>query len=78
MGGRCLPTDEFLITPLSGTSTGGLIAFYLSVNYNILELKKIYEESSFFFKGNTFGASLWDKYDPIHIHQQINQRIKTI
>ena len=62
----------------TGTSTGGLIGFCLAINYNILKLKKIYERSSFYFKRNRLGPYLWDKYDPVNIHNEIDKIIDQI
>ncbi|CAF5228681.1 unnamed protein product, partial [Rotaria magnacalcarata] len=38
-----------------GTSTGGLIAFCLAINYNILDMQEIYSNASHYFKKNFFG-----------------------
>ncbi|CAF1573423.1 unnamed protein product [Rotaria sp. Silwood1] len=61
-----------------GTSTGGLIGFCLTINYDIFNIKKIYANSSHYFKKNRFGPYLWAKYDPVHIHNQIDEIIGTI
>ncbi len=38
-----------------GTSTGGLIAFCLAINYNIFDMKEIYSDSHHYFKKNYLG-----------------------
>ena len=69
-------TDQF--DYFVGTSTGGLIAFCLAVNYNILEMKNIYSQSSYYFKRNRLGPFLWSKYDPSRIHAKIDEIIGTV
>ncbi|CAF1143703.1 unnamed protein product [Didymodactylos carnosus] len=61
-----------------GTSTGGLIAFCLAVNYSILDMKDIYSNSSYYFKRNWLGPLLSAKYDPSRIHNKIDEIIGTI
>ncbi|CAF0927023.1 unnamed protein product [Didymodactylos carnosus] len=63
---------------LVGTSTGGLIAFCLAVNYSILDMKDIYSNSSYYFKRNWLGPLLSAKYDPSRIHAKIDEIIGTI
>ena len=53
-----------------GTCTGGLLAFCLAVNYNILELMDIYSDA--------FGPWICSKYDPSVIHKKIDDIIRTI
>ena len=58
-----------------GTSTGGLIAFCLAMNYNIMDVKEIYSNSSYYFKRNRLGPLIYSKYDPSRIHQKIDEII---
>ncbi|CAM2713901.1 unnamed protein product [Rotaria socialis] len=61
-----------------GTSTGGLIAFCLAINYNILDMQEIYSNASHYFKKNFFGPVITSKYDPIRIHTKIEEIIDSI
>jgi predicted acylesterase/phospholipase RssA len=61
-----------------GTSTGGLIAFCLAINYNILDMKEIYSNSKKYFKKNYLGPLIYSKYDPSVIHNKIDQIIDEI
>ena len=62
-----------------GTSTGGLIAFCLAIGYNILDLIKIYSESTRYFKRNAWlGPLVYSKYDPSEIHAKIHDIINGI
>ncbi|CAF1592221.1 unnamed protein product, partial [Didymodactylos carnosus] len=63
---------------LVGTSTGGLIAFCLAVNYNILDMQKLYINFSDYFKRNILGPWLWAKYDPTPIHNKIDEIINSL
>jgi predicted acylesterase/phospholipase RssA len=69
-------TDQF--DYFVGTSTGGLIAFSLAVNYNILDMKEIYSQSSYYFKRNYLGPLIYSKYNPSRIHRKIDQIINEI
>ncbi|CAF3348255.1 unnamed protein product [Rotaria socialis] len=69
-------TDQF--DYLIGTSTGGLIAFCLAVNYNILDMMDIYANSSYYFKRNYTGPLFYSKYDPSRIHHKIDEIINGI
>ncbi|CAF1126473.1 unnamed protein product, partial [Rotaria sordida] len=69
-------TDQF--DYLIGTSTGGLIAFCLAVNYNILDMMDIYANSSHYFKRNYLGPLIYSKYDPSRIHHKIDEIINGI
>jgi len=64
---------------LAGTSTGGLIAFCLAINYNILELEKIYTDFSKYFKRTWSGflsrGVISAKFDPSPIHKEIDDII---
>ncbi|CAF1086086.1 unnamed protein product [Didymodactylos carnosus] len=61
-----------------GTSTGGLIAFCLAVNYDISDVKEIYSNFSYYFERNWLGPSIAAKYDPSRIHNKIDEIISTI
>ena len=61
-----------------GTSTGGLIAFCLAMNYNILDMKEIYGQSAKYFKRNMLGPLIYSKYDPSRIHRKIDEIINEI
>ena len=63
---------------IAGTSTGGLIGFCLAVDYDIMDIRKIYADSSYFFKKNISGPYLRAKYDPVRIHDQIDKIINSI
>lgn len=63
---------------LIGTSTGGLIAFCLAINYNILDMKEIYERYSYYFKRNYLGPLIYSKYNPSRIHNKIDEIINGI
>lgn len=63
---------------IAGTSTGGLIGCCLAVNYDIMDMRQIYANSSYFFKTNMFGPYLQAKYDPVRIHDQIDKVINSI
>jgi len=65
---------EYLI----GTSTGALIAFCLAINYNILDMQDLYVNASYYFKKNFFGPIFISKYDPVRIHEKIDQIIDQI
>lgn len=58
-----------------GTSTGGLIAFCLAINYDILDMKEIYSDASHYFKRNRLGPLIYSKYDPSRIHRKIDDII---
>jgi hypothetical protein len=56
-----------------GTSTGGLIAFCLPINDNILDMKEIYSNAPYYFRKNRLGGPLiYSKYDPSRIHGKID------
>jgi predicted acylesterase/phospholipase RssA len=61
-----------------GTSTGGLIAFCLAINYDTLDMSEIYSRSTYYFSRNHLGPFLWSKYDPSRIHAKIDEIIGTI
>lgn len=61
-----------------GTSTGGLIAFCLAINYNILDMKDIYSNANYYFKKNYLGPLIYSKYDPSLIHKKIDEIIDSI
>ncbi|CAF0890808.1 unnamed protein product [Didymodactylos carnosus] len=61
-----------------GTSTGGLIAFCLAVNYSILDMKELYSNFPYYFKRNWLGPLLSARYDPSRIHAKIDEAIGTI
>jgi predicted acylesterase/phospholipase RssA len=63
---------------LVGTSTGGLIAFCLAINYNILDMKDMYSNVNYYFKKNFLGPFVYSKYDPSRIHQKIDEIIDQI
>lgn len=63
---------------LVGTSTGGLIAFCLAINYNIFDMQDIYSNANYYFKKNFFGPLFISKYDPSRIHQKIDEIIDQI
>ncbi|CAF1219562.1 unnamed protein product [Rotaria sp. Silwood1] len=69
-------TDQF--DYLVGTSTGGLIAFCLAINHNILDMMDIYANSSYYFKRNYLGPLIYSKYDPSRIHHKIDEIINGI
>jgi hypothetical protein len=56
----------------AGTSTGGLIAFCLAMNYSILDLMDIYADYSHYFWRNWLGPYIYSKYNPARIHQKID------
>jgi len=62
----------------AGTSTGGLIAFCLAINYNILDLKDIYKRASYYFNRNLLGPVFCSKYNPSRIHEKIDEIINRI
>lgn len=62
----------------AGTSTGGLIAFCLATNYNILDLKDIYRRASYYFNRNLLGPVFCSKYNPSRIHEKIDEIINRI
>ena len=62
----------------AGTSTGGIIAFCLAINYNILDMKDIYARGSYYFNRNHLGPLLWAKFNPSRIHDKIDEIIGTI
>ena len=61
-----------------GTSTGGLIAFVLAINYSILDIRDLYADAEKYFKKNFFGPWLASKYDPTLIHNKIDEIINGI
>ncbi|CAF3104225.1 unnamed protein product [Rotaria sp. Silwood2] len=69
-------TDQF--DYFIGTSTGGLIAFCLAMNYNILDMMDMYANSSYYFKRNYLGPLIYSKYDPSRIHHKIDEIINGI
>lgn len=63
---------------IAGTSTGGLIAFCLAINHNILDLQRIYSDANHFFKRRFFGPLFCSKFDPCYIHEKINEIIDSL
>ncbi|UJR18089.1 hypothetical protein I4U23_004989 [Adineta vaga] len=61
-----------------GTSTGGLIAFCLAMNYSILEMMDIYAKYSHYFWRNYLGPIIYSKYNPARIHQKIDDIINSL
>jgi len=62
----------------AGTSTGGLIAFCLAIGYDILKLKDIYTNASYYFNRNFWRTRFGAKYNPSRIHDKIDEIISTI
>ena len=70
-----------------GTSTGGLIAFCLAVDFPLEEMQQIYTQAPRFFKRQglyRWGIGSWRlpaltsaKYDPSPIHQQIDDILRS-
>ncbi|CAF1134996.1 unnamed protein product [Didymodactylos carnosus] len=61
-----------------GTSTGGLIAFCVAVNYDLYFLKDIYVDFRTYFEKNMFGLYVGAKYDVTKIHNKIDEIISGI
>lgn len=64
-----------------GTSTGGLIAFCLAVNYDIHNIMKLYEEPKKYFNYQVYFKDypiFHDKYYHTEIHNEIDRTIKNI
>ncbi|CAF1436606.1 unnamed protein product [Adineta ricciae] len=61
-----------------GTSTGGLIAFCLAMNYSVLKMMDIYADYSYYFWRNYLGPIIYSKYNPARIHQKIDDIINSL
>jgi len=54
-----------------GASIGGLTAFCLAMNYNILDTNDIYSNPSYYFKRNYLGPLFYSKYNSWIIHKKL-------